>query len=59
MVDVFLYRAGDATGAGIDATFAVLGMTLALVAASTVPLAGIWIALSIGLGRAQAKRVEG
>ena len=32
-------------------------MTLALVAASTVPLAGIWIALSIGLGRAQAKRV--
>ena len=59
VVDVFLYRAGDATGAGIDATFAVLGMTLALVAASTVPLAGIWIALSIGLGRAQAKRVEG
>ncbi len=57
VVDVFLYRAGDATGAGIDATFAVLGMTLALVAASTVPLAGIWIALSIGLGRAQARRV--
>ena len=57
VVDVFLYRAGDATGAGIDATFAALGMTLALVAASTVPLAGIWIALSIGLGRAQAKRV--
>ena len=52
-----LYRGGDATGAGIDATFAVLGMTLALVAASTVPLAGIWIALSVGLGRAQAKRV--
>ena len=58
VVDVFLYRAGDATGAGIDGLFAVLGMTLALVAASTVPLAGIWIALSIGLGRAQAKRVS-
>ncbi len=57
VVDVFLYRAGDATGAGIDATFAALGMTLALVAASTVPLAGIWIALSVGMGRAQARRV--
>ncbi len=58
VVDVFLYRAGDATGAGIDGLFAALGMTLALVAASTVPLAGIWIALSVGLGRAQAKRVS-
>ncbi len=57
-VDVFLYRAGDAAGAGIDASFAALGMTLALVAASTVPLAGVWIALSIWLGRAQAARVE-
>ena len=59
VVDVFLYRAGDATGAGIDGLFAVLGMTLALVAASTVPLAGMWIALSVWLGRAQAKRVGG
>ena len=58
VVDVFLYRAGDATGAGIDGLFAALGMTLALVAASTVPLAGMWIALSVGLGRAQAKRVR-
>ena len=57
VVDVFLYRAGDLAGVGVDGLFAVLGLTLAWVAMSTAPLAGIWIALSIGMGMAQAKRV--
>lgn len=59
VVDVFLYRFGDAAGAGIDGLFAVLGLSLAWVAMSTAPLAGMWIALSVGLGRAQARRIEG
>ena len=59
IVDVFLYRGGDLAGAGIDGLFAVLGLTLAWVAMSTAPLAGMWIALSVGLGRAQARRVAG
>ena len=59
VVDVFLYRFGDAAGAGIDGLFAVLGLTLAWVAMSTAPLAAMWIALSIGMGRAQARRVRG
>ncbi len=58
-VDVFLYRAGDVAGAGIDGLFAVLGLTLAWVAMSTAPLAGLWIALSIGMGRAQARKIGG
>ncbi len=57
VVDVFLYRFGDAAGAGIDGLFAALGLTLAWVALSTGPLAAMWIALSIGMGRAQARRV--
>ena len=59
VVDVFLYRFGDAAGAGIDGLFAALGLTLAWVAISTGPLAAMWIALSIGMGRAQARRVAG
>ena len=59
VVDVFLYRFGDAAGAGIDGMFAALGLTLAWVAMSTAPLAAMWIMLSIGMGRAQARRVGG
>ena len=57
IVDVFLYRGGDLAGAGIDGLFAMLGLGLAWVAMSTAPLAGMWIALSIGLGQAQARRI--
>ena len=59
VVDVFLYRFGDAAGAGIDGLFAALGLTLVWVAMSTAPLAAMWIALSIGMGRAQGRRVGG
>ena len=59
VVDVFLYRFGDAAGAGIDGLFAALGLTLVWVAMSTAPLAAMWIVLSIGMGRAQGRRVGG
>jgi AAA family ATP:ADP antiporter len=52
-VDVFLYRAGDVAGTGVDATFAAMGLTLAWVAASIVPVAGVWTILCLALGRAQ------
>jgi len=47
IVDVFLYRGGDVAGAGIDAGFAALGLSLTWVAAATVPLAGVWCGLSV------------
>ncbi len=56
VVDVFLYRGGDVAGAGIDGAFAALGLALGWVAAATVPLAGVWCALSVGLGRAQKRK---
>ncbi len=59
VVDVFLYRFGDAAGAGIDGMFAALGLTLAWVAMSTAPLAAMWIALSIGMGSAQLRKMAG
>ncbi len=55
-VDVFLYRAGDVAGTGVDATFAAIGLTLAWVAAAIVPVAGVWAVLCLALGRAQQTR---
>ncbi len=56
VVDVFLYRGGDLAGAGVVGLFALMGVALAGVAVSTVPLAAMWIALSVGMGRAQSRR---
>ena len=56
IVDVFLYRGGDVAGAGVDSMFAAMGMTLAWVAAATVPVAGVWAMLCLALGRAQQTR---
>ena len=58
VVDVFVYRGGDVAGAGVDGLFAALGMGLAAVAAATVPMAGAWAMLCLGLGRAQQRRVD-
>ncbi len=58
VVDVFVYRGGDVAGAGVFGLFAALGMGLAAVAAATVPMAGAWAMLCVGLGRAQQSRVD-
>ena len=57
VVDVFVYRGGDVAGAGVDGLFAAMGMTLAAVAATTVPVAAVWTLLCVGLGRAQQQKV--
>ncbi len=59
VVDVFLYRAGDVAGAGIDGALRALGLALGWVAAATVPLAAVWAVLAVGLGKAQARRDTG
>ena len=57
VVDVFLYRGGVWAGAGIDGLFAVLGLGLVWVAVRPGRWPAMWIVLSIGMGRAQARRV--
>ncbi len=58
-VDVFLYRGGDVAGVGVDGMFAAMGLTLAWVAASIVPVAGVWAVLCLALGRAQQAKDTG
>jgi ATP/ADP translocase len=58
VVDVFVYRMGDVAGAGIDATLRTIGASLGWLAAGTVPLAAIWTALSVALGRVQMRKAQ-
>jgi ATP:ADP antiporter, AAA family len=56
LIDVFLYRGGDVAGVALESSLRVLGFGLVGVAAAAVPLAGVWTALCLGLGRAQQRR---
>ena len=52
-IDTFVYRAGDVAGAQTEGLLARLGMGLAALASFAVPLAMVWMALGVWLGRAQ------
>jgi AAA family ATP:ADP antiporter len=57
LIDVFLYRAGDVAGVGLESALAAAGLAITGIAGATVPLAGIWGILCVALGRAQKKRI--
>jgi AAA family ATP:ADP antiporter len=59
LIDVFIYRFGDLAGTGIDRALAALGAGLASVAVAAVPLAAVWAALALALGRAQERLDRG
>jgi ATP:ADP antiporter, AAA family len=54
-IDTFVYRGGDAVGAQTEGLLGRLGMGLAALASVAVPLAIVWAALGIWLGRAQER----
>ena len=58
VVDVFVYRAGDVAGVGMEATLRAMGASIGWLAAATVPLAAGWAVLSVALGRTQARKAE-
>jgi len=53
VIDTFVYRAGDVAGAQLEGALGRLGMGLVAVASVAVPLAVVWAALGLWLGRAQ------
>jgi ATP:ADP antiporter, AAA family len=50
-LDTTVYRFGDQVGAWSDAGLAALGLGLAGLAAAAAPLAAVWLALAVWLGR--------
>ncbi len=55
-IDTFVFRGGDVIGAQTEGLLGRLGMGLAALAAVAVPLAIVWVALGLWLGRAQRER---
>lgn len=55
-IDTFVYRGGDVAGAQIEGLLGRLGLGLAALACAVVPLALIWAALGIWLGRVQRRQ---
>ena len=51
--DTFVYRAGDQVGAWSFAGLGALGLGTAALAWSMVPVAGVWLAVALWLGRRQ------
>lgn len=55
-IDTFVYRAGDVVGAQTEGVLGRLGLALGGLVTVVVPLALVWAALGIWLGRAQQRR---
>ena len=56
-IDTFIYRGGDALGAGTVEALGVAGLVLAPLAAIGVPTAGLWTWMALYLGRRQRRAV--
>jgi AAA family ATP:ADP antiporter len=54
-IDTFVYRGGDVVGAQLEGVLGRLGMGLAALASVAVPLALLWAALALWLGRTQQR----
>jgi ATP:ADP antiporter, AAA family len=57
-IDTFIYRGGDVIGAQVDGLLVRLGFGLAGLASVAIPLAFVWAALGLWLGRAQNRKKE-
>ncbi|MBL8998254.1 MAG: MFS transporter [Gemmatimonadetes bacterium] len=55
-IDTFVYRTGDVAGAWTEGLLGRLGMGLMALTSLAIPLAVVWGALGIWLGREQARR---
>lgn len=57
-IDTFVYRVGDVVGAQTEGALGKLGLALGGLVSVVVPLALVWAALGIWLGRAQQRHAD-
>jgi AAA family ATP:ADP antiporter len=58
-VDTFVYRSGDVIGAQTEGMLGRMGLAMGGLVAVVLPLALVWAALALWLGRAQARMSDG
>jgi len=56
VIDIVVFRGADAVSGWLFAALRGAGMELALISLATVPVAALWMALALALGRAQERR---
>lgn len=56
LIDVVVYRSSDALYGWVFDSLQLLGLKIAAIAVSALPVAAAWLALSIALGRTQERR---
>jgi AAA family ATP:ADP antiporter len=57
-IDTFVYRGGDVVGAGVEGLLGRLAAGVTALVAVAVPLAVVWAALGVWLGRAQQRQAH-
>ncbi len=58
VIDIVVFRGADAVGGWLFAALRGAGFELATISLAAVPLAGVWLALAIALGRAHERRAQ-
>jgi AAA family ATP:ADP antiporter len=58
VIDVVVFRGADAVGGWLFATLRAVGLDLPAISLAVVPVAALWFALALGLGRAQERRAR-
>lgn len=58
IIDTFFYRVGDVVGAQTEGLLARLGMGVAALTMTVIPLAIAWAALGLWLGRTQTRKLQ-
>ena len=59
VIDVVVFRGADAAGGWLFAALRALGMELRSISLAVIPLAAVWFAIALALGRAQERRSAG
>ena len=58
VIDIVAFRGADAASGWLFSALRGTGMELGAISLATVPVAGLWLALALGLGRAQERRAQ-
>ena len=58
VIDIVVFRGADAAGGWLFATMRAVGFELQVISAAAVPMAAVWLALALALGRAQEQRAR-
>ena len=59
VIDIVVFRGADAISGWLFATLRAAGLEIQAIALATVPVAALWCALALALGRAQERRAQG